>query len=125
MTAINERLGVRPWDETIGKTFEGPMQYFLDLRRRIRDCKSAFDAEKSGNRLWIDYEHVVLDTDNAAREIFEFLGIDGDDRVPATFFHPEISSRRIGKWKRLGPQDKDLIEEIEILGDSLGLPEGR
>ncbi len=120
LTAVNARLGVKPWDEEFTHDGGSPIQYFLKLREMIEKAKGAFEEPGNRNRLWVDYEDVVLETAVTARRIFDFLQIDFDRWIPNTGFYPEVSRRRIGKWRRLGNNDSILIGELEELENTLG-----
>jgi len=122
MTQANRCMAVRPWDETPEEYDAAPMRYFVGLRRRIDRVKAQQLAEGRKDVLWLRFEDVVLDRDNIANKVFKFLGIDRSNWTPGMCFHPEVSSKRIGKWRVGEWQQSPLKHEIRLLTKELGEP---
>lgn len=123
MMMVNKCLGVRPWHEDLDEVDRMPTRYFVRLRENIEKIKAAQIEERRKDILWIHFEDVVLDRETAAIKIFEFLDVDPASWAPGNMFHPEISKKRIGKWKYDKWKEHPLKDEIEFLTGKLGLPD--
>jgi len=116
MMARNRQLGVRPWDENLKDIENSPIPFFLGLRKKINRVK---EAQANGEMLWVWYEDVVLNRDVTAKKVFDFLDLDPTLWTPDQYLHPEVSRKRIHKWKKGKWLESPLKEELEILGEEL------
>ena len=123
MMARNRHMGVRPWDENLEVVDNEPIPFFLRLRNKIEKVKAEQAVLAGDNMLWLWYEDVVLDRDSVARQVFDFLDLDQELWTPDQHLHPNISRKRIGKWKKGIWQKEPLKSEIAFLSEKLGVRE--
>lgn len=99
MVKKNSAVGVRPAGEDYHDYNLSSMKYFISLRKRISEYKKFHKSKYNNQILWVDFEDVVLKSDESARKIFDFLNLDYNLWTPETSFFPAKSKVNIGKWR--------------------------
>lgn len=125
MSAVNRRLGVRPWDEAASGPPPGFRAYFVGLRQRIEAERMRVLRVHGSLVRWMRFEEIVREPVTAAGEVFSFLDLDPARWSSGRRFHPERSMRRVGKWKAAEWRGTDAKREIDELTEILGDPERR
>lgn len=116
MVSVNSKLRVRPWGEPPDIDPSDSMDFFVKLRKRIEDVKSFQTVNMTQNVLWLNFEDIVLQTEQVAEQVFRFLGLNPSCWHPNSNFNPTVSLKNIGKWKA-----SPYVSEIDCIAMQLGI----
>ena len=108
MVAINNSIGLRPFDEELNDYSGDFFNFFIKLRKKISVIKAAqINIE---NIFWLNFEDLIFRRDNTSSEIFDFLGLTKNGWNKGVCFDPNASSKNVDIW-----QNSKYIEEILYL----------
>ena len=108
MMKVNNAIGARPWGEDITSKLPSKIEFFVQLREKVKLLK--LKQDNNAQTIWLQFEDLVEDTDKEATKLFDFLGIDKVNWRSGNVFLPDRSRKNIGIWRNSPYRD-----EIEIL----------
>ncbi len=121
MASVNQRLGVRPWDEPAEMAPRAVAEFFVRLRRRMVAERERLARDHGGRTLWLSFEALVGAPASSVPRILDFLNLDQSRWTPGVRFHPDVSLRRTGKWRwhrdRRSPVWSEILELMPLLGE--------
>lgn len=116
MLKVNNAVKIHPWDEDYTSLLSmGPVEYFINLRRKISACKNSHTNDS--NVCWLYFEDLVYDKNKTVSKLADFLEISINDWSEHKHFFENESKLRTKKWRNIS--NPIILNELDIIGSCL------